>query len=42
MITIKEYVDRMFKNIPVSEQAEGVKQEITQNLQEKVFLSTEK
>jgi len=37
MITIQEYVDRMFRNIPENEQTESVKQEIIQNLQEKVM-----
>ncbi|HPQ46090.1 MAG TPA: permease prefix domain 1-containing protein [Clostridia bacterium] len=37
MITIKEYVDRMFRNIPENEQTIGIKQEIIENLQEKVM-----
>ena len=37
MISIKEYVDRMFKNVPVNENTESIKQEIIQNLQEKVM-----
>lgn len=36
MITIQEYVERMFKNIPENDQTSGIKQEIIQNLQEKV------
>ena len=37
MITIKEYVDRMFRNIPENEQTIGIKKEIIENLQEKVM-----
>ncbi|MDX1357645.1 MAG: permease prefix domain 1-containing protein [Clostridia bacterium] len=36
MITIKEYVERLFRNIPDSEESRNMKQEIIQNLQEKV------
>lgn len=36
MITIKEYVDRMFNNVPVNENTESIKQEIMQNLEERV------
>ncbi|MBN1623931.1 MAG: hypothetical protein JXN10_07900 [Clostridia bacterium] len=37
MITIQEYVNRMFKNIPENEQTIGIRQEIIENLQEKVM-----
>lgn len=37
MITIKEYVDRMFRNIPENEQTRSIRQEIIENLQEKVM-----
>lgn len=37
MITIQEYVDRMFSNIPENEQTMSIKQEIIENLQEKVM-----
>ncbi len=36
MITIKEYVERLFKNVPDSEESRNMRQEIIQNLQEKV------
>ena len=36
MISIKEYVERMFKNVPVNENTKSIKQEIMQNLEEKV------
>jgi len=36
MITIKEYVERLFKNIIESENSKSMKEEILQNLQEKV------
>jgi len=36
MITIKEYVERLFRNVPDSEESRNIKQEIIQNLQEKV------
>lgn len=37
MITIKEYVEKLFRNIPDNENSRNMKQEIIQNLQEKVM-----
>lgn len=36
MITIREYVERLFRNVPDSEESRNMKQEIILNLQEKV------
>ena len=36
MMTIREYVEELFKDIPDSERKENIKQEIIQNLEEKV------
>lgn len=36
MITIREYVERLFRNVPDSEESRNMKQEIIMNLQEKV------
>ncbi len=37
MSRIKSYVDKLFKDIPNSEQKENIKQEIIQNLEDKVL-----
>lgn len=37
MKKIKNHVDDLFKNVPDSEQKEQIKQEIVENLEEKVF-----
>ncbi|QHT61775.1 hypothetical protein GXP70_18520 [Paenibacillus lycopersici] len=37
MKKIKAYVDEWFKDIPESEQKQAIQEEITQNLEEKVF-----
>lgn len=36
MITIKDYVERLFRNVPDNESSRNMRQEIIQNLQEKV------
>lgn len=37
MKSIKQHVDELFKDVPQSEKKEVIKQEITENLEEKVF-----
>lgn len=37
MKKLRDYIDELFKGVPVNEKSENIKQEILQNLEEKVF-----